>query len=246
MLPDILEVLSSSQGQHRHSTRGVGTVKRALFFLILCCFCIPLPNSASAWPAFVVFTFQTDPLDPLGATSTGWFRAPGDVPIRYDFEANANVIEMDFWWQTQHWTSQNAMLSFFYINSLGAIGGWRLDGGLENLHGDILYGDAPVGNDLDHLFDFAAGSGSAISSKGAGGGPPIFGETYACIMNYVNPTTSQHAANGSNYIATGTYYFTDDQPGPPAAPGIPEPSSLSLLILGLSSLIACRAPAIRR
>jgi hypothetical protein len=38
-----------------------------------------------------------------------------------------------------------------------AIGSIMIDGGLENLHGDYLFGGAPLGNALDHLFDFRMG-----------------------------------------------------------------------------------------
>jgi len=214
-------------------------VKRVLLFLLLL-FSILLPTSASAWPTFVVFTYYADPLDPLGGTSTGWFRTPGDVPIRYDFTANRYIPDMDFWWQAQHWTRENAMLGFFGINNwLGQIGGWRLDGGLENIGGDILFGGAAVGNDLDHLFDFRMAT-SDNWDKEPYGGHFVLGETYTTIMNYVNPTTSHHAANGSYYIATGTFYLTDEQPAPSSAPGIPEPSSLALVVLGLGAVAATR------
>jgi len=86
------------------------------------------------------------------------------------------------------------------------------------------------------MFDFAMESGDVFYPKGGGGGPFLLGPTYTCTMRYVNPTTSNHAANGSYYIATGTFYMTDDQPAPSQPPGAPEPSTPVLITLGLAAV----------
>lgn len=216
-----------------HFQRGGWIVKRLLLCLVLLGSLVAIPGSALAWPPFVVFTFHSDPSDPLRTTSTGWFQAPGDIPLRYGFSWNRQIPALDFWWQTQHWTSGNAIMSFVIEDDrYDALDGWRLDGGLENLYGDWLDGLSPLGNDLDHNFDFTMSSGSSIFSKGAGGGPFFVGTTYTCTMNYVNPTS-----HGSYYTATGTFYVTYDVPAPSQAPGIPEPSPLALVILGVGAVI---------
>jgi hypothetical protein len=216
-------------------------VKRLLLYFVLVA-CVAVPTTARAWPAFAVFTFNSDPLDPIRATNTGWFSVPQSVSIRYDMIWNS-YAGMDFWWQGQHWTSSNSMMSFFGLAApiYNDVGGWRLDGGQENLFGNWLFGESPLGNNLDHPFDFTMSSGSTISDKGGGGGGPyVLGETYTCTMWYVNPTASHHAANGSYYIATGTFYLTNDLPAPSQEPGVPEPSSLALIAVGVGAIIVGR------
>jgi len=129
--------LNQRQGRPHIPVVGVGTVKRLLLLFLIISTWIALPRTASAWPGFVVFNFQADPLDPLGGTGGGWFATPGSISIRFDMAWNENV-SMDFWWEAQHWTGSNSMLSIVELDQFHNIGGWRLDGGLENLGGDIL------------------------------------------------------------------------------------------------------------
>jgi len=156
------------------------------------------------------------------------------MKAHFDAIRSDNIFgsDYDFW-------RFNYYLFAYKTLSEKLVGGWRLDGGLENIGGDILFGGAAVGNDLDHLFDFRMAT-SDNWDKEPYGGHFVLGETYTTIMNYVNPTTSHHAANGSYYIATGTFYLTDEQPAPSSAPGIPEPSSLALVVLGLGAVAATR------
>lgn len=197
--------------------------------IALACLC---PVAAFAWPGWVVFNFQADPNDPLGGTGTGWFEVSSwvvpedgpraDIPVWFPF---GNI---DFWWQGQHWTEQNAVigeLAFDYRLPIvfdERLYEWTLCGGLEQ---DFL-----GGNTLAHEFDF---------SMVAKGGPFNIGATYSASMRYVNPSTP----GGQYYLATGSFTITDQDPGP--APHASEPASLVLTALGIAAAARGRRQATR-
>ena len=206
-----------------HSRRGVGIVKRLLLCLMLLCACISAPGTAHAWMGWVVFTFSADPLDPLGGTSTGWLAIPKSDSNGRPHWASGPI---DFWWQAQHWTTDNTVGSTWidwypYVPGGEALLSWSLSGGPEE---EYLWG-----NSFSHDFDFNLGGKSPC-------GPFNIGEILTASMGYVNPTASRFAANGQYYVSIGSFYFTDQQPAPSEPPGASEPGSVGLAVLGIVAL----------
>jgi len=196
-------------------------VKRILLcLLLLVTFLAPTRAAATLYaPWWVVFTFTADPLDPLGGTSTGWHYLPDDTGSFTRPVSDEGAI--DFWWQAHHWTAVNTLSETLREPPPLDSYSWWIDGGPE--------GNFIVGNLLDRDFDFEIKGGTDS---------PEFGQIYTASMVYVNPTASHNAANGTYYIATGTFYLTNQQPPAASPPGVPEPSSLALLALGVGAVIA--------
>ena len=172
-------------------------------------------------PWWVVFTFTADPLDPLGGTSTGWHYLHDDDGAFQRPQGDEGDI--DFWWQAHHWTAANTLSETLTSYDGPYRYSFWISGGPE--------GNFIEGNNLDLNFD--------IEVRGGATNPEI-GMLYSAFMFYVNPTASQFGRTTSYglsyYLASGSFYITDQQPPAASPPGVTEPPSLALLVVGLFAL----------